>query len=86
MFNLETTQLDRAIENAKALHPRVKMLRFGEYEVSGSRGNSYKVKCYRLFGEKIVECTCRTRDGVACKHGISAVTLHLHVAATRLAA
>jgi hypothetical protein len=86
MFNLETTEISRAVENAKALHPKVEMLRFGEYSVSGSKGNSYTVKCYRLFGEKIVECTCRTRDGVACKHGISAVTLHLHVAATRLAA
>jgi hypothetical protein len=86
MFNLETTSLDRAIQNAKALHPTVKMVRFGEYAVSGSKGNSYTVKCYRFFGEKIVECSCPTKDGVACKHGLSAVLLHLHVAATRLAA
>ena len=86
MFNLETTDNSRAIENAKALHPKVKMLRFGEYEVSGSKGNSYTVKCYRAKGEKIIDCECRTRDGVACKHGLAAVSLHIHVAATRLAA
>ena len=86
MFNLETTEITRAIKNAKALHPKVKMVRFGEYQVSGSKGNNYTVKCYRFFGEKFVECNCKTRDGVACKHGIAAVTLHLHVAATRIAA
>lgn len=86
MFNLETTEISRAIENAKALHPKVKMIRFGEYSVSGSKGNDYTVKCYRENGEKLVACSCRTRDGVACKHGISAVLLHIHVAATRIAA
>ncbi len=86
MFNLETTQLDRAIQNAKALHPKVKMIRFGEYAVSGSRGNEYRVKCYRFFGEKVVECNCKTKDGVACKHGAAALPLHLHVAAQRVAA
>lgn len=86
MFNLETTRLEKAIQNAKALHPKVKMIRFGEYAVSGSKGNSYTVKCYRLFGEKIVDCNCPTKDDVACKHSVCALILHLHVAATRLAA
>lgn len=86
MFKLETTELDKAIDNAKALHPKVRMIRFGEYQVSGSKGNYYTVKCYRFFGEKVVECNCKTRDGIACKHSVSALPLHLHVAATRLAA
>jgi hypothetical protein len=85
VFNLETTELGRAIKNAKALRPKVRMVRFGEYAVSGSRGNTYTVKCYRFFGEKVVDCNCQTRDGIACKHGVSAVLLHLHVAATRIA-
>jgi uncharacterized Zn finger protein len=33
-----------------------------------------------------VECTCRTKDGVACKHSVAALPLHLHVAAQRVAA
>ena len=86
MFCLEKTQLDKAIQNAKALHPKVKMIRFGEYAVSGSRGNEYRVKCYRFFGEKVIECNCKTKDGVACKHGAAALPLHLHVAAQRVAA
>jgi hypothetical protein len=86
MFNLETTDLSRAINNAKALHPKVKMIRFGEYAVTGSKGNEYRVKCYRFFGEKIVECSCKTKDGIACKHSVSALPLHLHIAAQRVAA
>lgn len=86
MFNLETTNLDRAIQNAKALRPKVRMIRFGVYAVSGSRGNSYTVKCFRFFGEKVVDCSCPTKDGVACKHSVCALPLHLHVAAQRAAA
>lgn len=86
MFNLETTDLTRAIQNAKALHPKVRMTEFGKYEVSGSKGKSYTVKCYRFFGEKVVECTCKTKDGIACKHSVAALPLHLHVAAQRAAA
>lgn len=86
MFALETADLSRAIKNAKALRPRVRTVCFGEYKVTGSKGNEYTVKCYRFFGEKVIECSCRTRDGIACKHGVSALSLHLHVAATRRAA
>jgi hypothetical protein len=86
MFNLETTELSKAIQNAKDLHPRVVMTAFGEYRVSGSKGNEYTVKCYRFFGEKVIDCNCKTRDGVACKHGVAALPLHLHVAAQRAAA
>lgn len=86
MFAIETTNMSRAIQNAKALHPKVRMVRFGEYAVSGSKGNDYTVKCYRFFGEKVVDCNCKTKDGVACKHGVSALPLHLHLAAQRVAA
>ena len=86
MFAIETTDMSRAVQNAKALHPKVRMVRFGEYAVTGSKGNDYAVKCYRFFGEKVVDCTCKTKDGVACKHGVSALCLHLHVASLRVAA
>ena len=85
MFAIETTDLSRAIQNAKALHPKVRMVNFGKYTVTGSKGNEYTVKCYKLFGEKVIECNCRTKDGVACKHGVAALPLHLHVAAQRVA-
>lgn len=83
MFSLETANIERAITNAKALHPKVKMIEFGEYEVKGSKGNTYTVKCYRAGGEKIVECNCATRQGIACKHGLAACSLHIAMAALR---
>jgi hypothetical protein len=33
-----------------------------------------------------VDCSCPTKDGVACKHSVCALPLHLHVAAQRAAA
>jgi len=83
MFSLETANIEKTINNAKALHPKVKMIEFGTYEVTGSKGNTYTVKCYRKAGEKIVECNCATRDGIACKHSMAAVSLHIALAAQR---
>ncbi len=68
-------QLSRAIENARTLHPKVRMIEFGEYEVTGSTGNTYTVLCYRAAGEKIVDCNCPAR--VPCKHAAAAIALHV---------
>ncbi len=82
MFILKSKQqLTRAIESAKALHPKVRMIEFGEYEVTGSKGNTYTVLCYRAGGEKIVDCNCPSR--MPCKHSAAAIALHVHVAARR---
>ena len=82
-FILETAEISRAIENAKSLHPKVKMIRFGECSVTGSKANPYIVRCYRDKGQKVVDCACQTREGVACKHGMAAVSLHIALAAGR---
>ena len=83
MFTLETTPIAKAIENARKLHPVVRVIGFGEYTVTGSKGNTYTVKCYRdERGQKVVDCNCATRDDVACKHGMAAVALHLWMAAS----
>ncbi len=84
MFRLEETEIAKAVERARELHPSVKIVRFGEYMVSGSKGQRYIVKCYRdSEGFKTVDCSCKTRDGVACKHGVSVLPLHLHMARSR---
>lgn len=80
MFILKSReQIGKAIENAKALHPKVRMVKFGEYEVTGSKGNTYTVLCYRAAGQKIVDCSCPLR--VPCKHAAAALPLHIHLAA-----
>ncbi len=82
MFILRNAeQISKAVENAKQLHPKVRMVEFGEYEVSGSKGNTYTVLCYRSGGEKIVDCNCPSR--VPCKHSAAALQVHIYMAARR---
>jgi len=85
MFILEQTNIANAIKAARKLHPKVKMVRFGEYLVSGSKGNYYTVHCQRQPVGRIVDCTCPTQDFTACKHGMAAVSLHIAVARQRQA-
>ncbi|MBA3714390.1 MAG: hypothetical protein H0W76_18335 [Pyrinomonadaceae bacterium] len=82
MFILRNkAQITNAINNAKALHPKVKMVEFSEYAVTGSTGNTSTVLCYRANGECVVDCNCPSR--VPCKHNAAAIALHVHVAARR---
>ena len=82
MFILRNKQqLAKAIDNARALQPKVRMIEFGEYQVTGSKGNTYTVLCYRAGDNKIVDCNCPSR--VPCKHSAAALALHVHVAARR---
>ncbi len=74
-------QITKAIENARALHPKVRMVEFGEYAVTGSKGTIYTVLCYRVGDEKIVDCNCPAR--VPCKHSAAALSLHIAVARQR---
>jgi uncharacterized Zn finger protein len=74
-------QITKAIENARALHPKVRMIEFGEYAVTGSKGQTYTVLCYRVGDEKLVDCNCPAR--VPCKHSAAALSLHIAVARQR---
>jgi uncharacterized Zn finger protein len=82
MFILRNAaQISKAVENAKQLHPKVRMIEFGEYAVTGSKGTIYTVLCYRVGDEKIVDCNCPAR--VPCKHSAAALSLHIAVARQR---
>jgi 3-keto-L-gulonate-6-phosphate decarboxylase len=84
MFALEETEIAKAVKRARELHPTVRVIRFGQYLVSGSHGKRYTVRCYRdQRGHKIIDCDCRTQDGVACKHGMAAVPLHIWMAESK---
>jgi hypothetical protein len=86
MFRLEETEISKAIDRCKEMHPTVRVINYGEYSVTGStEGTVYTVKCYRdNEGFKTVDCSCKTRDGVACKHSVAAVALHLYMAAVQM--
>jgi hypothetical protein len=86
MFTLEETEIAKAIERAKQFHPKVRMITFGQYAVTATKGE-HVVCCYRdEQGQKVVDCDCKTRDGLACRCGVAAVSLHIGIAALRRAA
>ncbi len=75
-------QLEKAIERAKKIRPRVEFDCFGRYRVSGSKGGFYTVICKKSDnGYKTVECTCKGAEkGLVCYHAVSALSLHIGLA------
>lgn len=77
----------RAIERAKARHPRVKVKKFGEYQVTGSAGRLYTVRCERRGAVKVVDCDCVAGQfGTPCFHAMAAACVHIGIARMRQAA
>jgi hypothetical protein len=87
MFILKSQEtIEKAIERAKAVRPYVRAVKFGRYEVSGSKGGYYTVLCYRNRGMRVVDCTCKAGEiGKPCFHAAAAVGLHIWAATTPLA-
>ncbi len=86
MFILKgISQLEKAIEKAKKIRPRVEFDRFGRYRVSGSKGGFYTVVCRRSDnGYKLVECSCKASErGLPCYHAAAALSLHVGIARQR---
>jgi hypothetical protein len=80
-------QMAKAIERAKARHPRVIFKKFGEYQVTGSAGNLYTVRCERRNGVKVVDCECVAgKFGSPCFHAMAAASVHIGIASMRRAA
>jgi hypothetical protein len=85
MFILkERQQLERAIEKAKKIRPKVCFVTFGQYQVSGSKGY-YTVICKKSDnGYKLVNCTCKGAEkGLVCYHSAAALSLHIGLARLR---
>lgn len=83
------TQLEAPIARAKKLHPRIFLLQFGIYEVTGSKGDVYQVVC-KLDGlrQKICFCSCEDKfprpANSACYHIAAVVGLHIYLANCRI--
>lgn len=88
MVELKTKEeMAKAIERAKACHPRVTVKKFGEYQVTGSAGNLYTVRCERRGKVKIVDCECVAgKFGSYCYHAMAAASVHIGIASMRRAA
>jgi len=87
MFVLEGKEtIAKAIERAKTVRPKVHVKTFGEYEVTGSAGNRYTVKCERRGRLKVVDCNCVAGTfGTPCFHAAAAIAQHIHAATVRTA-
>ena len=87
MFILQSqATIEKAIERAREVHPKVHVKTFGEYEVSGSKGNTYTVRCERRCNNlKTVDCTCEAgQRGNPCYHAAVAVAQHSYMAAQQI--
>jgi hypothetical protein len=78
-------QLTKAISRAKAYKPRVQMVEFGLYNVTGESGQNYLVDCHRdAHGRRVVDCNCQGgQRGLVCKHAAAALQAHIYRAAQR---
>jgi hypothetical protein len=85
MFILESkAQLEKAIAKAMKNRTTVKFIKFGVYQVSGSKGNFYTVECRKVGNEKQVVCECLgASKGLVCYHAASALSLHTGLARQR---
>jgi len=85
MFILRAkTQLEKAIERAKQIRPKVKFDHFGRYRVSGSKGGFYTVLCCKSDNGYKTECTCKGGErGLPCYHSAAALSLHIGLARLR---
>jgi hypothetical protein len=85
MFILkDKTQLEKAIAKAKQIRPKVHFVKFGMYQVSGSKGY-YTVICKKSDnGYKTVECRCKGAEkGLVCYHAAAAIAVHIGLAKQR---
>jgi hypothetical protein len=69
-------RIDKAVEKAKLLHPRVKTIGFGKFEVAGTKEN-YTVAFECKDGELHIECGCTANtNGQPCYHAASTAQIY----------
>jgi uncharacterized protein YjhX (UPF0386 family) len=77
--------LEKAINKARTVKPRVHVNRFGSYTVTNKQtGATYTVECMKREGKRFAHCTCKAGErGQACYHLASAVAAHIQLATER---
>lgn len=81
-------QLDSAAARAVTKKPKLKVIDFGTYEVTGSSGQWYTVTCKRDGGgQRLVYCSCEDKyprkGNTVCYHIPPAVGAHILLAIAR---
>ncbi len=76
-------QIQNAIKRAKQIKPKVKVISFGKYLVTGSKGNLYTVVCRKdeRTNNKVVQCSCKAAERcMPCFHSAVAIAQHIYLA------
>lgn len=88
MVKLTTAEaMRKAIDKARAVKPRVRVVAFGSYTVTNKQtGAAYTVTCGKRNGERFADCNCKAgaRD-LRCYHVAAAAAAHIVLAAERAA-
>ncbi len=79
--------LEKAINKARTVKPRVHINRFGSYTVTNKQTNaSYTVECMKRDNKRFASCSCTAGErGKACYHVAAAVSAHIQLATERAA-
>ncbi len=89
MIQLTTaTAIEKAINKARTVKPRVRVNCFGSYTVTNKRtGATYTVECLKQDGKRFAHCSCEAgKRGRACYHLAAAVAAHIQLAVDKQAA
>ncbi len=89
MIQLTTaTAIEKAINKARTVKPRVRVNAFGSYTVTNkTTGATYSVECLKRDGKRFAHCSCEAgKRGRACYHLAAAVAAHIQLAADKQAA
>lgn len=84
MIRLERDRMQNAINRAKVIRPKVRMIGERTYAVTGSTGSNYTVRFAVVNGMKLAECNCRAgSEGQVCFHVAAAAGANIIIQGMR---
>lgn len=86
MIKLEASKMTKAIERAKEVKPRVRVINADArtYAVTGRKGDVYTVKFAVANGHKLAECDCKAgQSNMLCFHVAAAAQVNVMVQSMR---
>jgi SWIM zinc finger len=80
MIKLESSKMQKAIERAKQVRPRVRCTGERIYSVTGRKGDLYTVRFAVANGHNLAECDCRAgQSSQLCYHIAAAAAVNIAV-------
>jgi len=86
---LTQKSINTAVTKAKKVRPLVKIVSFGQFDVVGSKGDTYRVSFAKVNGEFAADCTCKAQTNgkrvSICYHAVACSSLFKKQVADRAA-